>query len=141
MRVMNIHKCNEAARWKAEVLQMMWASAKNHAAGARARERQSILPQQDTICPGGHLSGDAALWRCHSPWRCHPLWVPPPNIRCRRHGMTSALDVTPLDNTPSHQMPSPWDDIFPICFILEVLLSQDAINSHWMPPPCDAISL
>lgn len=36
MRVMNIHKCNKAARWKAEVLQMMWASAKNHAAGARA---------------------------------------------------------------------------------------------------------
>lgn len=33
---MNIHKCNEAARWKAEVLQMMWAGAKDHAAGAKA---------------------------------------------------------------------------------------------------------
>ena len=31
---MNIHKCSEAARWKAEVLQMMWDGAKKHAAGA-----------------------------------------------------------------------------------------------------------
>lgn len=75
-----------------------------------------------------------------------PLKVSPPldttaNIRCYLHGMTSALDATPLDTTPSHQMPSSWDVIFPICFLSEVLLSQHAINSHWMPPLCDAISL
>lgn len=122
MRVMNIHKCNEAARWKAEVLQMMWAGAKNHSAGARARVRHSTLSQQDTIRPGGHLLGHATLCRCRSPGRCHPLWTPPPNSRCRH--LTSALDATtPLDATPSHQMPSPRDVIFPICFLLEVLLS------------------
>lgn len=72
MRVMNIHKCNEAARWKAEVLQMMWAGAKNHAAGARARVRQSTLPQQDTICPGGHLLGDATPLGGVTPFAYHP---------------------------------------------------------------------
>lgn len=37
--------------------------------------------------------------------------------------MTSALDATPLDAILSHQMPSPWDVIFPICFLSKVLLS------------------
>lgn len=44
---MNIHKCNEAARWKAEVLQMMWACANNHAAGATATAREDSW---DTTC-------------------------------------------------------------------------------------------
>lgn len=132
---MNIHKCNEAARWKAEVLQMMWAGAKDHVAGARARARQRTLPPWDAICPGCH-----PLWRCHPfrchqwpldainnhqmpplwdvifpvylpLWRCHPLWMPLPAIRCHFHGMMSALDATPFDATPmghwSHEHPCP----------------------------------
>lgn len=122
---MNIHKCNEAARWKAEVLQMMWAGAKDHVAGARAQARQRTLPPWDTICPGCH-----PLWRCH-PFGCHQQQ---------------------LHATPSHPMPPPWDIIFPICHAFGgatlfggVTLFRchqqpsDATPSHWMPPAWDAI--
>ena len=114
---MNIHKCNEAARWKAEVLQMMWAGAKDHAAGARARARQRTISPRDTICPGCH-----PLWRCHpfggaTPSGCHQQASDATN----RHWMTLSWDITPLelppslDATNSHQTSPPWDMICPGC--------------------------
>lgn len=98
---MNIHKCSEAARWKAEVLQMMWDGAKDHAAGAghrrdwrgggrRGNATPPALPNLPAPIPGakhppkpteheglGWLcryppQGDTTCAGCCSPGRCHP---------------------------------------------------------------------
>lgn len=73
---MNIHKCDEAARWKAEVLQMMWARAKDHAAGPSEAKDPT---------PMGHSALDTTLFGGATPG----CWM-----GC--HGMPSALDAIPF---------------------------------------------
>lgn len=93
---MNIHKCDEAARWKAEVLQMMWARAKDHAAGPREAKDPT---------PMGHSL----------PWTPPSSEVPLPDVGwdamgCHLPWMPSPLEVSPsLDATSSHRTPLPRD--------------------------------
>lgn len=113
---MNIHKCSEAARWKAEVLQMMWDGAKDHAAGAghrrdwrgggrRRNATPPALPNLPAPIPGAKhppkpTEHEGLGWLCRYP----PRGTPPVP------GAAPLGGATPKGTPPaSPQKPTPPD--------------------------------
>jgi len=116
--------------------------------GPRGRG-QGTSETEDHISAGHHLPWMSPSLEMPPLWRCHPLWMPPTGIGCHQQALDDTLmghhpfgvatlfgcyqqpsDVTSMGHDlsrmpPPSEMSPPWD----------------AIPSHQMPPPQDAICL